>query len=225
MRHGPPCARHLSVVDSEDLGEYRRTVADALGRLGQFAVKMETFGAKPVKPLAACQDEVRGADALIVVVGHRYGWVPPKADGGDGKKSITWMEVQWALEAKKPVYAFVIDPKMPWPGTREQDWLIGAATKDETLDVWRRCGRSTDSPVRGRQHDPGVVHDARPTRPARHDEPVPLAPREGEPGPEGDSRGSDRPPSCRRTSRRRPPHRRRRPGSSNRCIGRNKCTC
>jgi hypothetical protein len=49
---------------SEDMGDYRRTVADVLSRLGQFVVRMETFGAKPTKPLATCHEEVSQADAL-----------------------------------------------------------------------------------------------------------------------------------------------------------------
>src|SRR5262245_10258806 len=105
---------------SEDLRDYRKTVADTLSRLGQFAVRMETFGAKPNKPLDACRADVARSDALIVVVGHRFGWIPTKAQGGDGKRSITWWEVQWALDAKKPVYAFLIDPAAVWIGAREQ---------------------------------------------------------------------------------------------------------
>jgi hypothetical protein len=134
-------ARHVLDIflssTSEDLRDYRSTVTDALGRLGQFVVRMETFGAKPNKPLSACRDEVLQSDALIVVVGHRYGWIPPKADGGDGKKSITWWEVHWALEAKKPVYAFMIDPKTPWTAAREQDRLTSSTTENQTLEVWR----------------------------------------------------------------------------------------
>ena len=122
---------------SEDLRVYRQTVSDVLSRLGQFAVRMETFGAKPNKPLDACREEVARSDALIVVVGHRYGWIPSKAEGGDGERSITWWEVQWALDASKPVYAFLIDPAAPWPGPREQDRLLAAATEAETLEIWR----------------------------------------------------------------------------------------
>jgi len=80
-----------------------------VARMRQVVIRMETFGAKPSAPLPACRAEVEQCDALIVIVGHRYGWVPSKSDGGDGVKSITWWEVQWALDAKKPVYAFLID--------------------------------------------------------------------------------------------------------------------
>ncbi|AMY09081.1 Thermophilic serine proteinase precursor [Luteitalea pratensis] len=134
-------ARHVLDIflssTSEDLKDYRRTVADTLGRLGQFVVRMETFGAKPNKPLPECRQEVARSDALIVIVGHRYGWVPTKKDGGDGRRSITWWEVQWALDTNKPVYAFLIDPTTPWTGAREQDRLVRAGSEAETLGVWR----------------------------------------------------------------------------------------
>lgn len=121
---------------SEDLREYRDTVTEVLGRLGQFTVRMESFGAKPNKPFAACREEVAGCDALIVLVGHRYGWIPPKPEGDD-EKSITWWEVYWALEAGKPVYAFLVDPKAPWTGAREQDTLLAATTEAQSLATWR----------------------------------------------------------------------------------------
>ena len=41
----------------------------------QITIRMETFGAKPAQPLATCRDEVQKCDALIVIVGHRYGWI------------------------------------------------------------------------------------------------------------------------------------------------------
>lgn len=134
-------ARHILDIflssTSEDLRDYRTTVTDVLGRLGQFVVRMESFGAKPDKPLEQCRREVAQSDALIVVVGHRYGWIPSKAEGGDDTRSITWWEVQWALDAGKPVYAFLIDPTASWSGPREQDRVLGAATQAETLAVWR----------------------------------------------------------------------------------------
>ena len=126
---------------SEDLREDRDTVVEGLGGLGQFTVRMESFGAKPTKPLTACRKEVEGCDALIVLVGHRYGWIPGTEDGGDGEKSITWWEVTWALDAGKPVYAFLVDLKAPWTGPREQDALVAAANEAESLTTWRAVKR------------------------------------------------------------------------------------
>lgn len=120
---------------SRDLVDYRAKVTEGIERLGQTTVRMETFGAKPQKPLDACRDEVQGCDALVVVVGHRYGWVPGEDNGGDGAKSITWWEVQWALDEGKPVYAFVVDDEAPWSGEREQDRMADARTDEEFIAI------------------------------------------------------------------------------------------
>lgn len=122
---------------SADLHACRAKVSEMIARMRQTSIRMETFGAKPTKPLATCRDEVQKCDALIVIVGHRYGWVPTKEDGGDGVKSITWWEVQWALDANKPVYAFLIDPKAAWIGEREQDRLTSATTETMFIKIGR----------------------------------------------------------------------------------------
>ena len=64
---------------------------------------------------------------------HHYGWIPPAADGGDEQKSITWREVQWALDAGKPVYAFMLRSDGMWDGERELDRLL-KAQKDSEID-------------------------------------------------------------------------------------------
>ncbi|MEZ5291792.1 MAG: S8 family serine peptidase [Vicinamibacterales bacterium] len=126
---------------SEDLRVHRDTVAEALGRMLQSTVRMESFGAKPSKPLDTCRQEVERCDALIVLVGHRYGWIPSAREGGDDEKSITWWEVQWALDAGRPVYAFLVDQEAPWTGPREQDALIRAASEAESVATWRAVKR------------------------------------------------------------------------------------
>lgn len=122
---------------SKDLGDCRAKVRDIIDRMRQVSVAMETFGAQPDTPLRTCRQKVEASDALIVVVGHRYGWVPTKKQGGDGYRSITWWEVQWALDAKKPVFAFIIAPQAPWTGEREQDRLLGTKSEKQVLDVGR----------------------------------------------------------------------------------------
>jgi hypothetical protein len=122
---------------SKDLVAHRAKVAEMVDRLRQTSIRMETFGAKPSRPLKVCRDEVQKCDALIAIVGHRYGWVPSEEEGGDGATSITWWEVRWALEAKKPVYAFLVAPDALWTGEREQDRLISAATDAEVIEIGR----------------------------------------------------------------------------------------
>lgn len=127
---------------SKDLAPHRNKVRQMVERLGQHdvglaSIAMETFGARPDIPLNTCLERVRAADALVVIVGHRYGWVPTADEGGDDTKSITWLEVTWALEAKKPVYAFLVDPVAPWSGEKEQDRLVEAKSDEEAAGVVR----------------------------------------------------------------------------------------
>jgi tetratricopeptide (TPR) repeat protein len=65
-----------------------------------------------------------GADAVVCIVAHRYGYVPPPELGGDGERSITWLEVKAAKQTGKPVFAFLVDPNAPWTGIKEQDRLL-----------------------------------------------------------------------------------------------------
>jgi class 3 adenylate cyclase/tetratricopeptide (TPR) repeat protein len=99
-----------------DVVSYRDTIRDAVLRLENLPVAMETFSAQPGQPS-------NEADAVICIVGHRYGYVPPPDLGGDGERSKTWLEVDDARRAGKPVFAFLIDPKAPWTEPKEQDRL------------------------------------------------------------------------------------------------------
>lgn len=127
-----------------DLQEHRRKVADAVLRLGELPVAMETFGARPAEPVAVCQAHARDCDALVVVVAHRYGWQPTEAQGGDGTKSITRLEVEAALAAGRPVFAFLVDPDHPWPHAKEQDLLAQAEGETAALGVFRKVQALND---------------------------------------------------------------------------------
>ena len=109
-----------------DMEEHRKKVTEALLKLENLPVQMESFGAIPNEPVEACKVKVRGADALVVMVAHRYGWVPTREEGGDGAKSITWIEVQTALENNIPVFAFVVEKDYGWTQPKEQDLLMDA---------------------------------------------------------------------------------------------------
>ncbi len=120
---------------SEDLKDYRNRVAEAIERFEQQPVRMETFVAEPRGPLEACREKATESDALVVCVAHRYGWVPSVEEGGDGRKSVTWHEVEAALAEEKPVFAFLVDPDFPWGGAREELGLAKARTEEEVQGV------------------------------------------------------------------------------------------
>lgn len=120
---------------SDDLIAYRQRVSLAIESMRQRPVRMEAFVAEPDAPLDVCCQHACSADALVVIAAHRYGWVPSKGEGGDGKKSITWHEVDAARAAAKPVFAFVVEPEHPWPGAKEQDRLTEAKTQKQGLAI------------------------------------------------------------------------------------------
>jgi hypothetical protein len=77
------------------------------------------------------------ADAVVVIVAHRYGWVPSEAEGGDGVKSITWHEVEAAKGARKPIFAFVVKESAGWVFPKEQDRLGEAKSVEEANAIWQ----------------------------------------------------------------------------------------
>ena len=123
---------------SADLATYRSKVIDAISALEHQSVAMESFGARPGAPVQECLSLARGCDVLVVILAHRYGWVPEKEKGGDGARSITQMEVEAAEAAEVPVFAFLVDENAPWSGAREESGLLKAATPEAVAEVVRK---------------------------------------------------------------------------------------
>jgi len=96
---------------------------------------METFGAEPDAPFDVCLQKVGECEALVVIVGHRYGWVPSVEKGGDGEKSMTRIEVETAIGLGREVYAFLIEDDQRGPGRREQDDLEDPAVNSDPAKV------------------------------------------------------------------------------------------
>lgn len=89
-----PVLRIFISSTAVDLLGYREKVRDAILRLEHLPIAMETFSARSGQPVAECTAMSAEADAVICVVAHRYGYVPPVELGGDGERSITWLEVE-----------------------------------------------------------------------------------------------------------------------------------
>ncbi len=126
-----PVLRIFISSTAVDLRGYRDKVRDAVLRLEDLPIAMETFSAQSGQPANECTQMAAEADAVICIVAHRYGYVPPRELGGDGERSITWLEVDAAKRAGKPVFAFLIDPKAPWTQVKEQDRLTSEPTEKE----------------------------------------------------------------------------------------------
>jgi Domain of unknown function (DUF4062) len=63
----------------DDLEQEREAVLDAIRRVKQRHSAMEFFGARAERPIDVCLDEVRKSDLLVVIVGEKYGSLPPVA--------------------------------------------------------------------------------------------------------------------------------------------------
>jgi hypothetical protein len=120
-----------------DLEEHRASVSEALRRLGQQTIQMEVFGARPNAPLSECCKLAASADAVVVIVAHRYGWVPSEGEGGDGIKSITWYEVKAAVDAHRPIFSFIVKEGAGWVFLKEQDRLGEATSAEEASAIWQ----------------------------------------------------------------------------------------
>jgi hypothetical protein len=120
-----PVLRIFISSTAVDLRDYREKVRDAVLRLEGLPIAMETFSAQSGQPADECMRMAAEADAVICIVAHRYGFVPPRELGGDGERSITWLEV----DAAKKVFAFIVDPQGPWTGIKEQDRLVSEPEK------------------------------------------------------------------------------------------------
>ncbi len=113
---------------------------------GCHPVMMEYFTPQGKrKPYAACMQEVDSCDVVIVIVAHRYGWVPPDQPDG-GEKSITWLE----CERGKEVIACVVDEKHGWPVELKESYRLSKAVEDGSLspelaaEVQRNVARLKD---------------------------------------------------------------------------------
>ena len=85
----------------ENFAEYREAAAIGIRRAGCEPVRAEDFPAQSTSPRTACLDGVRSADALVLILGERYGFVGPSG------LAATEEEYQEALKTDKPVLVFV----------------------------------------------------------------------------------------------------------------------
>jgi len=99
---------------SEDLKPYRRAAKDVVIDLGYYPVMMEHFGTDGSAGIVeACTQRVGEADLVLGILGWRQGWVPSSDVGGDGKRSMTQIEIETAKALGKPIVALFA--RDDWP--------------------------------------------------------------------------------------------------------------
>lgn len=114
----------------QDLSAHADVVAKVLRALQHLAVDHRDSGATGQPSVQWCMEQVDDADFLIVLVAHRYGWIPSIEDGGDGSTSITQMEVNRAKEKRKIVLPYIVEDGSSWP-TKD----IEALTNPDVLHI------------------------------------------------------------------------------------------
>lgn len=113
-----------------DLEKYRLRLKEILERAGYDVESMEKYPAFDQRPKDKCLADVAQCDYYVLILAHRYGYVPP-ADNLQ-RKSITELEYKEAVAKKKPILAFVISEDQPWPpkmmdpGSLSSESAIGA---------------------------------------------------------------------------------------------------
>jgi tetratricopeptide (TPR) repeat protein len=92
----------------DDLEQEREAVLDAIRRVQSRHTAMEFFGARPGRPINICIEEVRKSDLLVVIVGEKYGSLPP----GMGV-SYSQAEYEEGVRLEKPCLVYLRDDDVP----------------------------------------------------------------------------------------------------------------
>jgi tetratricopeptide (TPR) repeat protein len=114
----------------DDLEQEREAVLDAIRRVQSRHNAMEFFGARPGRPIEVCFEEVGKSDLLVVIVGEKYGSLPP----GMGI-SYSQAEYNEGVRLEKPCLVYLRDDDVPiLPKYVERD-----PDKLKLLDAWKQA--------------------------------------------------------------------------------------
>jgi hypothetical protein len=108
-----PNSTCLSVYISStfsDLSEYRHEVAKTIKMIGMQTLQLEEMIPSGISPLDECRRLITEADTVVILVAHRYGYVPEGQ-----KKSLTEIEFREARALNKPLFVFMLDDNTSWP--------------------------------------------------------------------------------------------------------------
>jgi hypothetical protein len=83
-----------------------------------------------------CKADVRAADAYVIIVAWRFGYVPGRTASPPDNRSITEIELAEAQANGRPVLAFLLDPNAPWP-PNQVDAMSGAPGGGEDVSRLR----------------------------------------------------------------------------------------
>ena len=111
----------LSGVSSE-FGSFREAVKIEVLKKGCFPENQTSFGIDHREIEAILRQKIGEADAVIHIVGFRFGEEPKDRPVDRARRSYTQMEYDIARELNKPVYVFLsISAEVRDPGDGEED--------------------------------------------------------------------------------------------------------
>lgn len=93
-----------SVMDGYE--NFRDAARDGIRQAGCEAVRAEDFPAATASPRNSCLDGVRSADAVVLLLGQRYGFAGPSG------LAVTEEEYEEARKNHKPILVFLEDGKV-----------------------------------------------------------------------------------------------------------------
>jgi hypothetical protein len=115
MASTEPIPRVFISYTAEDLAAHADVVAAVLRKLQMLAIDHRDSGATGQPSVSWCMEQVDSVNILVVLLAHRYGWVPARDDGGDGETCITWLEVKRARQSNKIVLPYLVAEGASWP--------------------------------------------------------------------------------------------------------------
>ena len=104
---------------SRDLEDYRAVARNVLLDLHWRPEMMEHFDAMTEPTVEACRAAVAGSDLVLLIVAMRQGWVPTAEQGGNGRDSVTALELDHARKLNIPV--LILMASKSWPGDQWED--------------------------------------------------------------------------------------------------------
>ncbi len=118
----------------EGYGPFREAAAEGTRQAGAEPVRAEDFPAAGHSPRNACLDGVASADALVLLLGDRYGFVGPSG------KAVTEEEYEEARRTHKRVLVFLQEP-----ATREsRQEAFASEVQSFVGGHWRKTFRSPE---------------------------------------------------------------------------------
>lgn len=81
-----------------ELQPWQATACEVVREMDMEPVLRRPDGLPGLQPVAACRQQVAGADLVLAVVGHAGGDVPDATDGGDGLHPWPWWEARAAFD-------------------------------------------------------------------------------------------------------------------------------